>query len=45
MEDLPKFETALNQLNEHAPHQDAFVVVGDLTDYGLKEEYERFFDL
>lgn len=43
MEDLRKFETALNQLNEHAPHQDAFVVVGgDLTDYGLKEEYERF---
>ncbi|PWU66922.1 metallophosphoesterase [Gracilibacillus dipsosauri] len=45
MEDLRKFETALNQLNEHAPHQDAFVVVGDLTDYGLKEEYERFFSI
>jgi predicted MPP superfamily phosphohydrolase len=43
--DLQKFEDALDQLNEQAPKQDAFVVVGDLTDNGFQEEYDRFFSL
>ncbi|CAH0343816.1 metallophosphoesterase [Bacillus sp. CECT 9360] len=43
--DLQKFEAALNQLNEQAPNQDAFVVVGDLTNNGFQEEYDRFFSL
>ncbi|MFC3885019.1 metallophosphoesterase [Bacillus songklensis] len=43
--DMQKFQDALQQLNEQAPKQDAFVVVGDLTDNGLQEEYDRFFSL
>jgi 3',5'-cyclic AMP phosphodiesterase CpdA len=43
--DIQKFVEALHQLNEQAPKQDAFVVVGDLTDKGLQEEYDRFFSL
>jgi 3',5'-cyclic AMP phosphodiesterase CpdA len=43
--DMQKFQEALEQLNEQAPKQDAFVVVGDLTDKGLKEEYDRFFSI
>jgi hypothetical protein len=43
--DMQKFEEALDQLNKQAPKQDAFVVVGDLTDKGLQEEYDRFFSL
>lgn len=40
--DLKKFETALDQLNRLAPKQDALVTVGDLTDHGRVEEYDRF---
>jgi hypothetical protein len=43
--DMQKFEEALDQLNEQAPKQDAFVVVGDLTENGFQEEYDRFFSL
>ena len=43
--DMQKFSSALNQLNQLAPKQDAFVVVGDLTDNGLVEEYNRFLSL
>jgi hypothetical protein len=40
---LNKLITTLDQLNEVVPKQDAFVVVGDLTDLGLVEEYDKFF--
>lgn len=30
--DMNKFRTAMDQLNKAAPKQDAFVVIGDLTD-------------
>jgi 3',5'-cyclic AMP phosphodiesterase CpdA len=43
--DMQKFHDALKQLNEQAPKQDAVVVVGDLTDNGLQEEYDRFFSV
>lgn len=43
--DIEKFRKALEQLNLLAPKQDAFAVVGDLTDYGLIEEYDRFMSL
>ena len=33
-QNLNKFKTTLEQLNTVAPNQDAFVVVGDLTEYG-----------
>ncbi|WP_422659393.1 metallophosphoesterase [Paenibacillus sp. EC2-1] len=38
---ITKFERALSQLNNRAPHQDAFVIVGDLTNNGYAEEYDR----
>ncbi|MCM3340144.1 metallophosphoesterase [Paenibacillus sp. MER TA 81-3] len=38
---IHKFERALQQLNARAPQQDAFVIVGDLTNNGTVEEYER----
>jgi 3',5'-cyclic AMP phosphodiesterase CpdA len=37
-----KFKTTLKQLNDLVPRQDAFVIVGDLTDNGLMPEYEKF---
>lgn len=40
-ESVVKFERAMLQLNARAPHQDAFVIVGDLTNNGLEEEYDR----
>lgn len=40
---LDKFVTTLEQLNQAAPKQDAFVVVGDLTDNGYTDEYDKFF--
>lgn len=40
---LDKFVTTLEQLNRLAPKQDAFVVVGDLTDNGYTAEYDKFF--
>ena len=43
--DLRTFQHALTQLNEQAPKQDAFVVVGDLADTGALKEYDRFFYL
>lgn len=39
---LKKFITTLEQLNQVVPNQDAFVVVGDLTDYGFESEYDKF---
>lgn len=39
---LEKFNATLEQLNKAAPRQDAFVVVGDLTDYGYSSEYDKF---
>ena len=39
---LEKFRTTLDQLNQVAPNQDAFVVVGDLTEYGDAAQYDRF---
>ncbi|MFB7642662.1 metallophosphoesterase family protein, partial [Peribacillus butanolivorans] len=39
---LNKFVTTLEQLNKVAPKQDAFVVVGDLTDLGTELEYDKF---
>ncbi|MFF2455362.1 metallophosphoesterase family protein [Peribacillus simplex] len=39
---LNKFATTLEQLNKVAPKQDAFVVVGDLTDLGTELEYDKF---
>ena len=39
---LEKFRTTLAQLNQVAPNQDAFVVVGDLTEYGEATQYDRF---
>ncbi|MFZ7943426.1 metallophosphoesterase family protein [Neobacillus sp. 19] len=41
---LNKFVTTLEQLNLAAPRQDAFVVVGDLTDNGYTQEYDKFFN-
>ncbi|KNF08955.1 putative phosphohydrolase [Gottschalkia purinilytica] len=37
-----KFKKALNKINEISPNLDALVIAGDLTDYGLSEEYDRF---
>ncbi|PWW32528.1 3',5'-cyclic AMP phosphodiesterase CpdA [Cytobacillus oceanisediminis] len=39
---LEKFIVTLEQLNKVVPKQDAFVVVGDLTDYGYSSEYDKF---
>lgn len=43
--DLQKWGSALHQLNELVPKQDALVVVGDLTEYGYVEEYDRFMSI
>lgn len=40
--DIQKFSHTLHQLNEIVPKQDAFVIIGDLTDNGFTEEYDRF---
>jgi hypothetical protein len=40
---LDKFVSTLEQLNQAVPKQDAFVVVGDLTDSGYAVEYDKFF--
>ncbi|MEH6975800.1 FN3 and LamG domain-containing metallophosphoesterase family protein, partial [Bacillus pseudomycoides] len=42
-DDTFRFQRALQQLNEVAPRQDAFVVVGDFTDSGSTQQYDRFF--
>ena len=39
---LDKFKEMMKQLNEHTPYRDAFVAVGDLTESGYEEEYDRF---
>ncbi|MDF2036224.1 metallophosphoesterase [Cytobacillus oceanisediminis] len=39
---LEKFITTLEQLNKAIPKQDAFLVVGDLTDYGYASEFDKF---
>ncbi|TCN19718.1 metallophosphoesterase family protein [Mesobacillus foraminis] len=44
-DNLDKFVSTLEQLNEIAPMQDAFVVVGDLTENGHTEEYDKFFSV
>lgn len=41
---LEKFINTLEQLNQVAPKQDAFVVVGDLTESGEISEYDKFMD-
>lgn len=41
-QNLKKFKTTLEQLNKVAPKHDAFVVVGDLTEYGDPAQYDRF---
>ncbi|MFJ5716049.1 metallophosphoesterase family protein [Neobacillus sp. NPDC093127] len=41
---LDKFVSTLEQLNQAVPKQDAFVVVGDLTDNGYTLEYDKFFN-
>lgn len=43
-ESIHKYEQALRYLNARAPQQDAFVIVGDLTNNGTIEEYERHMD-
>lgn len=43
-ESIHKYEQALRHLNARAPRQDAFVIVGDLTNNGTIEEYERHMD-
>ena len=42
-QNLEKFKTTLEQLNKVAPNQDAFVVVGDLTEYGDAAQYDRVY--
>ncbi|WP_142315271.1 LamG-like jellyroll fold domain-containing protein [Bacillus pseudomycoides] len=42
-DDTFRFQRALQQLNAVAPRQDAFVVVGDFTDSGSTQQYDRFF--
>lgn len=41
-DNLETFRESLTQLNKVTPDRDALVVLGDLTDYGLTEEYNRF---
>ena len=41
-QNLNKFKTTLDQLNAVAPKQDAFVVVGDLTEWGDVAQYDKF---
>ena len=41
-QNLDKFKTTLEQLNQVAPNQDAFAVVGDLTEYGDVPQYDKF---
>src|SRR5690625_2681095 len=42
---LDKFTETLNQLNEQVPEQDAFVIVGDVTDHGYKKEYDKLMEV
>ncbi|NGP44525.1 phosphatase [Bacillaceae bacterium SIJ1] len=42
---LNYFQNTLEQLNREVPNQDAFIVNGDLTDYGTVEEYDHFMNL
>ncbi|MCI2257078.1 metallophosphoesterase [Domibacillus sp. PGB-M46] len=44
-DDLEKFQNAFNQLNEQAPKQDSFAIVGDLTESGTLEQYDRFLSI
>ncbi|WP_255585189.1 metallophosphoesterase family protein [Virgibacillus saliphilus] len=39
---LNKFTETMQQLNRMVPNQDALITVGDLTDNGYEEEYNRF---
>ena len=41
-QNLNKFKTTLEQLNPVAPNQDAFAIVGDLTEYGDAAQYDKF---
>lgn len=40
--DPERFESAMNQLNQQAPNQDAMVFIGDLTSHGYEEEYDTW---
>src|SRR5699024_5625101 len=42
---LDKFTETLDQLNEQVPEQDAFVIVGDVTDHGYKKEYDKLMEV
>lgn len=42
---MDKFTEKFKQLNAIFPNQDAFVTVGDLTDTGYAEEFDRFMDV
>ncbi|MGI2747703.1 LamG-like jellyroll fold domain-containing protein [Bacillus cytotoxicus] len=41
-DDIFRWKRAIEQLNTLAPKQDAFVIVGDFTDTGSVEQYNRF---
>ncbi|MBC6975328.1 metallophosphoesterase [Bacillus sp. Xin] len=41
-DDTFRWQRAIEQLNTLAPKQDAFVIVGDFTDSGSNQQYDRF---
>ncbi|WP_128855715.1 LamG-like jellyroll fold domain-containing protein [Bacillus sp. CDB3] len=41
-DDTFRWKRAIEQFNTLAPKQDAFVIVGDFTNFGLAPEYDRF---
>lgn len=41
-DDMFRWKRAIEQLNSIAPKQDAFVIVGDFTDSGSLQQYDRF---
>ena len=41
-DDTFRWKRAIEQLNTLAPKQDAFVIVGDFTDSGSLQQYDRF---
>ncbi len=40
--DTERFDEAMNQLNQLAPKQDAFIFIGDLTSHGYESEYDTW---
>ncbi len=41
-DDTFRWKRAIEQFNTLAPKQDAFVIVGDFTDTGSLQQYDRF---